>query len=295
MPSNHLRPGHGLINSFTDPVNYRLLHPRLAIFLVSKQVHEEAYPVFYSQPIRLFPTHGRFFYKQPLLARLSTRYRSAITTLELRLGPGWSAPPKSQNTDPPLGLEDCTSLRTLKVFVECDPSDNIFNGFRGTGATQDTYKNFCTNLVAGILAQVPSLETIELDAYPGVKKEAPLVMALRRKVEESDTQLVWGPLRGCTSNQLVRGSSATRPVFRQLRPPSRPSRPSHSLRNHADHAFREQSLRRTRPHRPRASPSRHGHLRHRTQDDRSSSLVRPSFPVGVGGYARKSVPGEFRR
>ena len=36
----------------------------------------------------------------------------------------------------------------------------------------------------GILAQVPSLETVEIDAYPGVKKDAPLVMALRRRIEE---------------------------------------------------------------------------------------------------------------
>lgn len=160
-------------------------------------MHDEAYPVFYSQPIRLFPTHGRFFHtKYPLLARLPAHYRSVVTTLELRLGPGWSNPPRCQNTNPSLGLGDCTSLRTLKIFVECDPSDSIFTGFRGKNATEETYKWFCIDLLRGILDQAPSLVTVEIDAYPAVKKEAPLVMALRRKIEEKGKRLVWGPLRG---------------------------------------------------------------------------------------------------
>jgi hypothetical protein len=160
-------------------------------------MHLEAYPIFYSQPIRLFPTHGRFFHnKDALLTRLPSHYRAAITTLELRLGPGWSSPPPCQNTSPKLGLADCTSLRSLKIFVECDPSDTFFAGFRGKGATEDTYKFFCINLLGGILAQVPTLEAVEIDAYPAVKKEAPLVMALRRKVEEGGKKVVWGPLRG---------------------------------------------------------------------------------------------------
>jgi len=160
-------------------------------------MHDEAYPVFYSQPIRLFPTHGRFFHtKQPLLARLPLRYRNVVAALELRLGPGWSNPPRCQHTRPPIGLLDCTSLRTLKIFVEIDPSDTVFAGFRGKNATEETYKWFCVDLLHGILEQVPSLETVEIDAYPAVKKEAQLVMALRRKIEENGKRLVWGPLRG---------------------------------------------------------------------------------------------------
>lgn len=186
-----------ILTSWLDPTNYRLLHPRLAIFLVSKRMHNEAYPIFYSQPIRLFPTHGRFFHtKHALIARLPTRYRSAVTTVELRLGPGWSNPPRCQNTGPWLGLADCTSLRRLKIFVECDPSDSIFAGFRGKGATEDTYKLFCMGLLRGIMEQVPSLESVEIDAYPSVKREAPLVMSLRRTIEEGGKKMVWGPLRG---------------------------------------------------------------------------------------------------
>jgi hypothetical protein len=155
-------------------------------------MHEEAYRVFYAQPLRLFPFHGRFFEtKKPLLARLPARYRQVVNTVEIRLGPGWSRPPKCQNVKSTLGLMDCTSLRNLKILVQTDPSDAIFNGYRGRGATEDTYKWFCMDLLAGILEQVPGLETVEIDAW--VKKDMPLVAALRRKVEEAQKRLVWGP------------------------------------------------------------------------------------------------------
>jgi len=163
-------------------------------------MHEEAYRVFYSQPLRLFPhsDHGRFFYtKKPLLTRLAPRYRNVVNVVEMRLGPGWTDPPKCQDTRrPALGLEDCTNLRLLKVLVQLDPSADVFMGFRGKGATEETYKWFCVDLLAGLFERVPSLETVEIDAWPGVKKDSPLVMALQRKVLESKLHLVWGPLRG---------------------------------------------------------------------------------------------------
>ena len=57
------------------------------------------------------------------------------------------------------------------------------------------------SLLIGIIAQVPSLETIEIDAFPGVKKDAPLVVTLRRVVEEAGKTLLWGPLRGWEKQQ----------------------------------------------------------------------------------------------
>jgi hypothetical protein len=178
-------------------MNYRRILPRLSLFLVSRRMHDEAYPVFYGQPMCLFPYNGRFFHtKKPLLARLPTRYREAVNTMELRLGQGWSAPPKCQTTEnPALGLEDCTKLRILKIFVECDPSEDFFAGFRGKNATEDTYKDFCVNLLDGIFEKVPSLETVEIDAWPHIKKEAPLVVAVERRVREESKRLalVWGP------------------------------------------------------------------------------------------------------
>ncbi|KAI7278553.1 hypothetical protein KC345_g5918 [Hortaea werneckii] len=183
-----------------EPSNYRRILPRLALFLVSRRMHEEAYRVFYAQPLRLFPVHGRFFYtKKPLLQRLPPPYRAAVTTIELRLGPGWTKPPRCQDTwREELGLQDCSNLRKVKIMVEIDTSDSIFLGFRGQNATEDTYKFFCLELLRGLLVRVPSLETVEIDAYPGVKKDSPLVLALRRLVqnERSSIRLTWGPLRG---------------------------------------------------------------------------------------------------
>ena len=160
-------------------------------------MHEEAYRIFYAQPLRLFPVHGRFFHdKKALLERLPSRYREAVNTVEMRLGPGWSKPPRCQHVRPCLGLADCTNLRMLKVFIECDPSDNVFAGFRGKGATEDTYRWFCLDLLRGIIKQVPSLEIVEIDAFPGVKKDAPLVLTIKRTAEEAGKRLAWGPLRG---------------------------------------------------------------------------------------------------
>ncbi|KAK4627871.1 hypothetical protein CLAFUR0_03931 [Fulvia fulva] len=178
--------------------NFRTILPLLALFLVSRRMHSEAYPVFYAQPIRLFPDARSRFYKtkKPLLQRLPTKYREAITTLELQLGPGWSRIPLNQNTRSQLGLMECKSLRTLKVFIELDPTnDMIFEGFRGDNATSDTYKWHCVQLLAGIMEQVPSLEVVEFDAYPSVAKNGPLVSALIRKVKEGGKKLVYGPLR----------------------------------------------------------------------------------------------------
>jgi len=178
-------------------LNYRTILPRLSLFYVSRRMHDEAYRVFYAQSLRLFPTHGRFHRtKKPLLARLPVHYREAINKLEFRVGPDWTAPPRCQHVGPTLGLTDCTNLRTLKIFVEIDPSDNVFAGFRGANATEETYKWFCVDIVRGIQEQVPGLETVEIDAYPSVKRDTPLVAALRRTIQEGGQKIVWGPLRG---------------------------------------------------------------------------------------------------
>ncbi|QIW98454.1 hypothetical protein AMS68_003972 [Peltaster fructicola] len=184
-----------------DPMNYRRLLPRLSMFLVSRQMHEEAYRVFYSQTFRLFPTHGRFFHtKKPLLSRLPTRYRSAINSIELRIGPGWSAPPRGQKITAELGLVECTSLRLLRIFIELDPSEQVFAGFRGQNATENTYKEFCLEILAGIYDRVPSISTVEIDAFPAIRKDSPMVVAIRRQIKQYGKAFVWGPLRGWTKN-----------------------------------------------------------------------------------------------
>ncbi|GAB7344740.1 hypothetical protein MBLNU457_3210t1 [Dothideomycetes sp. NU457] len=188
-------PGDRVVNM--DVNNYRLIAPRLNCFRVSRQMFEEAYRVFYGLNIfRLYPDSGKFFKKKPLLQRLVPRYRNAITTLDLRLGPGWTDPPKVQNTEKSLGLDDLTSARILKVFIEVDPSEQIFNGFRGKDKDETWYIFWCVRLLAGILEQVPSIKTVELDAFPGIARDAPIIIAISSEIERSKRKLVWGPLRG---------------------------------------------------------------------------------------------------
>jgi hypothetical protein len=147
--------------------------------------------------VRLYPTHGRFFHtKRALLERLPALYRREITTLDLRLGPGWSAPPRNQHTRAELGLADCANLRRLRVFIEIDPSERTFDGFRGKNATEDTYLRFCLGLLDGVFAQCPGLHEVEFDAYPAVGRDAPLLTGLVARVAERGRRVAWGPLRG---------------------------------------------------------------------------------------------------
>ncbi|CAI4218891.1 unnamed protein product [Parascedosporium putredinis] len=156
-----------------DPDNYKRIHRRLALLRTCRQVYYEASTFFYSSStFRVFPTHpGRFFKtKKPLLARLSPFQRASLTTLELRLGPGWNRPPRGWVVNEALGLRDCVQIRKLKVFVECDPSDTIFNGFR---RADGFYEDFSRNLLQDILKELPSLEVLEFDAWESVKNRAP--------------------------------------------------------------------------------------------------------------------------
>jgi hypothetical protein len=179
-----------------DPDNFRLIHHKFSLFLVSKQIHAEASHHFYSShTIRLFPTHpGRFFKtRKPLLARLSPQYRSSITSLELRLGPGWNKPPRGWVINDALGLQNTTSVRVLKVFVECDPSDGIFKGFR---QADGFYESFSKDLLNKVLEAVPSIEVVEFDAWTSVKKNGDMMMGLLEVATRFEKMVAWGPERG---------------------------------------------------------------------------------------------------
>ncbi|KAK6424498.1 hypothetical protein LTR95_016392 [Oleoguttula sp. CCFEE 5521] len=195
-------------------INWYLVRPRLQAFLVGKQMYDEAFRVFFSQPVRIYPNHGRFFNtKKPLLARLPAKYRAIIHTLDLRLGQGWSKPPRCQNTDESLGLRDCINVRTLKVFVEVDPSEPHFEGFRGKNSTKDTYKWFCLDLLQGIMRQVPSLRTVEVDIVEGMKGDAPVAVALCRAATNAGKVLAKGPTLRATQRKIEEAAQAT---LRQL-------------------------------------------------------------------------------
>jgi hypothetical protein len=181
-----------------DPSIFRLLHKHnmLALFTVCRQIHHEASHRFFStHTFRLFPTYpGRYFKtKRPLLARLPSHYRSSITSLELRLGPGWNAPPRGWVVNDALGLKDCINVRVLKVFVECDPSDAIFKGFRrGDGF----YERFSQNLLEGVLKDVASIKVVEFDAWSSVKRTGDMISGLGEVVSKFEKVVGWGPERG---------------------------------------------------------------------------------------------------
>lgn len=178
-----------------DPVNYRGASQRLHLFLTSSQFHEEAYKVFYGgNTFRIFPVHGRFFGNkvQPLLSRLSSRYRNALQSLELRLGPGWSKPPKSWQVNNKLGLEDATSVRTMKVFVDVDPSNDTFKGFR---VAKEFYTDFSGILLREIIHCMPKLERIEFDGYPSVLRQGSLILRLVKEAEKGGKRIAWSARR----------------------------------------------------------------------------------------------------
>lgn len=182
-----------------DPDNYKRIHRKMALFRTCHQIYYEASAFFYgSATFRVFPTHpGRFFKtKKPLLARLSPAQRASITTLELRLGPGWNRPPRGWVVNEALGLRHCIQARKLKVFVECDPSDNIFNGFR---RADGFYEEFSCSLLQDILRDMPSVEVIEFDAWKSVKKSGAMMRGLLESVPPRYA-LTWGPERGWTDS-----------------------------------------------------------------------------------------------
>lgn len=107
--------------------------------------------------------------------------------MELRLGPGWNNPPQSWRVDDGLGLEGMEAVRTVKVFVECDPSHDIFNGFR---IDRDFFTGFSAGLLEGVLQRLPSRVQVELDGWPSVKREGPLVKRLLEVARDAGVRVL---------------------------------------------------------------------------------------------------------
>lgn len=179
-----------------DPSNARTIAPRLQLLFVNHQLHAEASRVFYRRnTFRVFPIHGRHINKKhPLLAWFPRRYREHITRLELRLGPGFTRPPKHWVVDGRLGLACMTRVFKLRVFVEIDPaSSEIFEGFR---VASNFYTDYAVNLLRGLLSQIPSLGIVEFDAYPSVARDSPLIRGLVEETKLNQKKVVWGKERG---------------------------------------------------------------------------------------------------
>ncbi|KAK3392704.1 hypothetical protein B0H63DRAFT_268 [Podospora didyma] len=192
----HFDGGGSVIDLDSD--NYKLYHKKLAILRTCRTIYNEATHIFYSiHAVRIFPTTpGRHFKtKKPLLARLNTRQRRCLTSLELRLGPGWSQPPRGWVVNPALGLADCTSVRRLTVYAEVDPSDAMYNGWR---RSDGFYEGFCQDLLDGVLAEMPFLDRVYFDGFPGVKQSGPMVRGLIQVALAKQKKICWGPERGWT-------------------------------------------------------------------------------------------------
>ncbi|KAI0877171.1 hypothetical protein GGS24DRAFT_488036 [Hypoxylon argillaceum] len=186
-----------------DPDNYKRIHQKLAILRTCRTIYVEASYSFYStHPVRVFPTHpGRFFKtKKPLLARMKPGQRACINSLELRLGPGWSKPPRGWEVNPALGLNQCVNVTKLTVFVECDPGNDIFKGFRQPGGF---YEAFSKKLLTGVLGEMPWVQRVEFDAWPSVKKSGALMTGLIDLITARSLRISWGPERGWTDAEEV--------------------------------------------------------------------------------------------
>lgn len=178
-----------------DPSNVRNIGPYLNLFHASRRMHDEAARVFYSMnTFRVFPTHGRYINKKhPLMAWIPRKYKAYITRLELRLGPGFTRPPKGWVVDSRHDFGAMTRVHKLAVFVEFDPEcSDVFQGVRvGT----NFYTEFCVGLTRSLLAQLPSVGTVEFDAYPSVSKESPLLKGLVAETKLNQKRIAWGPER----------------------------------------------------------------------------------------------------
>ncbi|KAH9894690.1 hypothetical protein F4778DRAFT_287131 [Xylariomycetidae sp. FL2044] len=186
-----------------DPDNYKRIFKTLAILRTCRTIYNEASYFFYStHPVRIFPCHpGRFFKtKKPLLARMKPGQRACMTSLELRLGPGWSKPPRGWVVNPALGLSDCIRVHKLTVFVECDPGNPIFKGFR---QADGFYEGFSKSLLIAVLEEMPWVKNIEFDAWPSVKKSGGLMRALIETITARGLRITWGAERGWTDAEEV--------------------------------------------------------------------------------------------
>ncbi|KAI0975295.1 hypothetical protein F4678DRAFT_469913 [Xylaria arbuscula] len=181
-----------------DSDNYKRIHQKLSILRVCRTIYIEASYFFYgSHPVRIFPAvPGRFFKtKKPLLARMKPRQRACINTLELRLGPGWSKPPRGWEVNAALALNECVNVRKITVFVECDPGNDIFKGFRQPGGF---FESFAKKLLTGVLEEMPWVQRVEFDAWPSVKKSGALMTGLIELINSRGLKITWGLERGWT-------------------------------------------------------------------------------------------------
>ena len=192
---NHLPRPSGSVGASAKNMPVAPLSHRLSLFLASRRLHDEASHYMYSTLIfRLFPVQD--YSRLPTVRGLSRRYRASLSNVELILGSSWTKPPPSWTVTNNLGLKDMVHLRTLKVFIECDPSHPVFHGFR---LSKGYYTRFAGDLLQNVLKGLPSVAEVEFDGYPSVQKNGDLMRRLLSEARLANKKIRWGPQRGWTN------------------------------------------------------------------------------------------------
>jgi hypothetical protein len=176
--------------------NHETYGRQLALLRTCRLVHNEASHFFYStHTFRLFPTGTALRYKEtrkPLLARLGYHQRQDIRSLELRLGPHWSRPPRGWVVNDALGLKECRDVEMLRVFVQLDTSQDYLSAFVVPGA----YEAFSRDLLKDVLRNLPCVKRVEFDAERAVAKDCLIMRQLLEATRAAGKEVCWGPKRG---------------------------------------------------------------------------------------------------
>jgi hypothetical protein len=181
--------------------------PSTPYFLISRRFHAEASYLLYTNTIfRIFPLQD--FNPLPTVRELPPQYRNLVATIELVLGPSWTAPPQSWTVNKSMArvLSGMDAVQTLRVFVEIDPSHPVFAKFR---VSHGFYTEFSGNLLKAILDAMPRLEIVQIDGRPSVQIDGPLVSRLKREIESQGRIVKLGEIgqtdSGRTGDELVGG------------------------------------------------------------------------------------------
>jgi len=189
------KPGYRLIDG-------RLRPCRTSIMSASKKTHQEAAYVLYSvMSFRIFPLQD--FTPAPVIQELRPMYRAMVTKLEVTLGSSWTSPPKSWRVSKLLArrLSKLSSVQTLNVFVELDPSLPMFEKYR---VSFDFYTDFCGELLRDVLISMPQVTHIHVNGNPGIEATGPLVTRLLKEVEAKGKTCTIGPTKALATTAGVR-------------------------------------------------------------------------------------------
>lgn len=80
-------------------------------------------------------------------------------------------------------------VRKVKVFMECDPSQEVFRSFR---RARDFFTNFARTLLEEMIKRLPNFEEVEFDGYRSVRRDGPLVMKLIGEAKRHGKRVTWG-------------------------------------------------------------------------------------------------------